>query len=248
LYGSDPVIQYKRKRVREHVTRFLKPSSTILELNCGTGEDALYFASRGHAVHATDFSEGMLSELQCKLGQTHLSRKISMEQCSFTHLEELGNQGPFDAIFSNFGGLNCTGELHKVLQSFSPLLKPGGTVSLVIISRFCLWELLLVFKGKFKTAFRRFFSRTGRRARVEGMQFKCWYYHPSYVLRHLRSDFECLHIEGLCTLVPPSYLEGFNGKYPRLFSLLKTKEEQLKSSWPWRSMGDYFIITLRRKN
>ena len=29
----------------------------ILELNCGTGEDALWFAKQGHKVLATDLSE-----------------------------------------------------------------------------------------------------------------------------------------------------------------------------------------------
>ena len=61
-----------------------------------------------------------------------------------------------------FAGLNCTDELGKVLDSFNDLLKPGGRVTLVILPKFCLWEFLLIFKGKFRTAFRRVFSSNGK--------------------------------------------------------------------------------------
>jgi len=120
--------------------------------------------------------------------------------------------------------LNCTGELNKVLQSFKPLLKSGGTVTLVILPKFCLWETMMLFKGKFRTAFRRFFAKNGRRSRVEGEYFKCWYYDPSYVIKTLKDDFELVKLEGLCTVVPPSYIEGFAEKYPKLYSRLKNWE------------------------
>jgi ubiquinone/menaquinone biosynthesis C-methylase UbiE len=46
LYSDNTIINYKRKRVREHILRYLKPGSHILELNSGTGEDALFFARK----------------------------------------------------------------------------------------------------------------------------------------------------------------------------------------------------------
>ena len=157
------------------------------------------------------------------------------------------NKGPYDLIFSNFAGLNCTGELDKVLQSFSTLLKPNGLVTLVILPKFCLWESLLFFKGKFKIAFRRFFSRKGVKAHIEGEYFTCWYYDPAYVKKNLKEKYEVLSVEGLCTLVPPSYLENFPTKRPSLFSWLKWKENKWKSKWPWKSIGDYYIISFRKK-
>jgi ubiquinone/menaquinone biosynthesis C-methylase UbiE len=245
-YSNNTIIRYKRKRVREHVLSLLAPGSFMLELNCGTGEDALFFAQQGHRVHATDISEGMLQRLQEKVNRSAFADAITTEVCSFNHLEALHNRGPFDAVFSNFGGLNCTGELNKVLQSLPPLLKSGGLVTLVIIPKFCLWETLLFFKGQFKTATRRFFSSKGRTAHVEGVYFKCWYYNPSFVIRELQEQFTIEKLEGLCTLVPPSYMEGFPEKHPRLYRFLLQKEEGLKASWPWRSIGDYFILSLRK--
>src|SRR5512139_1548434 len=69
IYGSDEIVQYKRERVREHMEKLLSPMASILELNCGSGEDALYFAHKGFTVHATDISPGMLRVLKQKIGE-----------------------------------------------------------------------------------------------------------------------------------------------------------------------------------
>lgn len=247
LYSSNLIIQYKRQRVRDHVQQFIKPHSNILELNAGTGEDAIWFAQQGHRIHATDISKRMQIKLIGKIKKSNLESSISYEICSFTELDKLQNKGPYDLIFSNFAGLNCTGELNKVLDSFSSLLNPGGIATLVLLPKFCLWETMLFVRGEFKTAFRRFFSSKGVQATVEGEQFICWYYDPSYIINNMKDEYELLSVEGLCTLVPPSYFENFPNKRASLFNWLKKKENKWKAKWPWKSIGDYYIISLRKK-
>jgi ubiquinone/menaquinone biosynthesis C-methylase UbiE len=247
LYSRNAIIRYKRRRVRSHVLALLEPASNILELNAGTGEDAIFFAQHGHRVLATDISDGMMRELTRKVQEASLSAAVTNETISYTHLSMLSNKGPFDCIFSNFAGLNCTDKMDQVLREFSTLLKPGGIATLVILPKFCLWETLLLFKGKFNTASRRFFARKGRRAQVEGVDFRCWYYSPRYIAKQLRDEFDVIAVEGLCTLVPPSYIENFADKYPRLFSYLCKWEDRLKRKWPWKHIGDYYIISLRRR-
>jgi len=134
-----------------------------------------------------------------------------------------------------------------VLASFDTLLKPGGVVTLVVLPKFCLWETLLIFKGKFKTATRRFFSNKGRKANVEGQYFNCWYYNPSFIISKLKNSFDLLSLEGLCSIVPPSYIESFAEKHAKLFAFLKQKENTLKTKWPWKFVGDYYIISLKKK-
>ena len=247
IYSGNTIVNYKRERVRAHVLKYLPPGSSILELNSGTGEDAIFFAQNGHKVNATDISAGMQKELMRKVERNGMEAIISNELCSFTKLDQLKNKGPYDLVFSNFAGLNCTDELDKVLASFNDLLKPKGVVTLVILPKFCLWETLLLFKGKFRTAFRRFFSRNGSRAHIEGIYFKCWYYNPSYITERVNDRFDVLGIEGLCTIVPPSYIEGFAEKHPAFYKFLEAKEAKLKSTWPWKYVGDYYVISLRKK-
>jgi ubiquinone/menaquinone biosynthesis C-methylase UbiE len=247
LYQDNTIINYKRKRVRDHILQYLKPGSQILELNSGTGEDALFFARQGFKVHATDISSGMQAKLKEKVSYHRFEDHITNEICSFTQLDQLKNQGPFDHIFSNFAGLNCTPDLEQVLLSFSSLLRNDGKVTLVILPKFCLWETLLILKGKFRTAFRRFLSQQGRKSHVEGTYFKCWYYHPSFIKEKLKKDFEVINIEGLCTLVPPSYIEGVAEKYPKIYAVLVGLENKFKRSWPWKNIGDYYIISLKKR-
>src|SRR5687767_2585874 len=102
LYNDNTIIRYKRKRVRAHVEGFLPPSSSILELNAGTGEDAIYFARKGHHVHATDIAPGMGTMLLSKVKEQKLDKVVSFETCSYTQLEDLEQQGPYDLVFSNF--------------------------------------------------------------------------------------------------------------------------------------------------
>jgi len=144
------------------------------------------------------------------------------------------------------GEITCTAG-KRLENKIKEVLKPKGIAVLVILPKFCLWEFLLIFKGKFKTAFRRFFSSKGASAHIEETYFRCWYYNPSYVIKHLQDQFTILTVEGLCTVVPPSYIEGFAEKRPGLFSFLKAKENKWKARWPWKNIGDYYIIALEKK-
>jgi len=246
LYAANRIVAYKRERVRQFLMKYLSPGGRILELNAGTGDDAIFLAKQGHHVHATDISTGMLAMLKEKVAFQGMSARVSQELCSFTSLENLSDKGPYDCIFSNFAGLNCTGDLPKVLASFEHLLKPGGTVVMVVLPRFCLWETLLMFRGKFKTAFRRFFSSRGRKARIDSAFFTCWYYSPGFIIRALNRKFELKELEGLCAIVPPSYIENFPEKFAGLYSWLCKMENRLKGKWPWKYIGDYYIISLQK--
>jgi ubiquinone/menaquinone biosynthesis C-methylase UbiE len=246
LYATNGIVAYKRERVRKHLLKYLDPGSKILELNAGTGDDAIFLAKQGHYVHATDIAKGMQEKLVEKVAFHRMDALVSNELCSFTSLENLSDKGPYDCIFSNFAGLNCTGDLERVLESFSNLLKPEGIVVLVLLPGFCLWETLLILRGKFKTATRRFFSSGGRKAKIDGAGFICWYYSPNFIRRRLSQKFSLMELEGLCTIVPPSYIENFPEKYPRAFGWLCKMENRYKGTWPWKYIGDYYIISLRK--
>lgn len=247
LFSKNQIVHYKRERVRRHVDALLKPASYILELNAGTGDDALYFARHGHRVHATDLSPAMGIERLRKIQEAGLGIKISSTCCSFSDLGNLSEKGPYDLVFSNFAGLNCTPSLELVLDSLDPLVKPGGLVTLVMLPKICIWEIALALRGKWKTAFRRFSGKRGTKAHIEGEYFRCWYYNPSFVIKCLQNSFKPIKLEGLCCLVPPSYIENFPQQYPRLYSWLRKQELRLGKYWPWNRVGDYFIISLRKK-
>jgi hypothetical protein len=63
----------------------------------------------------------------------------------------------------------------------------------------------------------------------------------------MEDSFDVLSVEGLCTVVPPSYLENFPNRRPSLFNWLKNKENKWKTRWPWKNIGDYYIISLQKR-
>lgn len=239
--AGNEVLQWMRSRIREDVMKFWHKREHILELNAGTGIDALYFAQKGFYVHATDNAPGMLRILEKKVRENQLQDKISTQHCSFLELENIGDR-KFDHIFSNFGGLNCTPKLDKVIASFSPLLKPCGTVTMVLMPPVCPWEMLYVLKGNFKLAFRRF-KRNGTISHLEGVRFTTWYYKLDNVIKMLQDNYEILNVRGLGITVPPPFLGSFPRKHPGLFKKLTTIEDSISTKAPYYSWADHFMIT-----
>lgn len=241
---ENKLTDHLRQLYRTEVDRQARPGSTMLELNCGTGIDTLYFAKQGHHLLATDNAEGMLEQLRSKVGQYNLEDRIAVRRCSFSELHHLGDQ-KFDHILSNFGGLNCTDDLNGVLQQFKDRLNEGGKVTLVIMPRVTPWELIMMFKGDFKTAFRRFRKHTP--ARVEGVYFSCYYYNPGYVIRALRKDFRVLTLKGIYITVPPEFYQGFVERYPKLYKLLSAIDKRISHWFPFNRCCDHYMITLEKK-
>jgi ubiquinone/menaquinone biosynthesis C-methylase UbiE len=244
LNEANAISQHLRNEFRAEVTKWLKPESRLLELNCGTGLDAFFFSGLGHTVLATDASEGMLAEFRRKMIPSPPVTEIELKLVSFHDLHVLEGR-KFDHIVSNFGGLNCSPDLGSVLQQLHPLLHAGGKVTLMIMPRVCPWELLLVVKGKFRTAFRRLSGRA--KAQINGEQFNCYYYSPGYVMRNLRKNFRVLTLRGICITVPPEFYLGFAERYPKAFTFLKKIDRAIGSSFPFNRCCDHFLITLEKK-
>ncbi len=242
--NSNLILQWMRSRVRGHVLELWKPGERILELNAGTGSDALYFAQRGFYLHATDNAKGMQEVLNKKVTELHFEDKITSQLCSFLELNKI-EQAPFDHIFSNFGGLNCTNQLDDVIHSFSPLLKPGGTVTLVLMPPVCPWEMLTVLKGNFNLAFRRF-KKDGAASNLEGVTFNTWYYSPKEVRKMFGKNYRIISLTGLGVTVPPPHRVNFPIKHPKTFLRLISLEKSIASMAPFHSWADHFIISARK--
>lgn len=234
-----------RNKVYAHVERLIPKGARILELNCGTGTDAVELAQRGYTIHATDIATGMLDRLQDKVIRLGLNDKITYQQCSFTELDKI-QHAPFDAVFSNLGGLNCIPDLSPVIKQLPTVLRPGGRVTWVLMPPVCLWEMAEIFRGHPRLAFRRF-ARNGTRAHLEGLSFTVYYFTPERVLRWFGNDYDCLAIEGLSVITPTAESKNFAKRYTRLYQVLSWLDDKLSLRPPWRSWGDFFIITLRYK-
>jgi len=156
-----------------------KGSLKILELNCGTGYDALYFLKKGHSVVATDLSGEMLAATESRCRQFVENGKLTIERLDINEIEQFGSDVSFDLVFSNFAGLNCLekGSLQKANKRIYQLLKPGGRFVSILLSRSCMWEQLYFgIKGEPQKALRRK-STEAVSAHVSGLCVDTYYWH-----------------------------------------------------------------------
>jgi ubiquinone/menaquinone biosynthesis C-methylase UbiE len=238
---ANPLIGWVRDRVRKASLPFMHPGESVLELNAGTGIDSVFLAEQGLHVLATDQAPGMVRELRLKQG--HASTLEVME-LSFLDLERLQGR-TFDHVFSNFGGLNCTDRLDKVVRNAFDLLRPGGHLHLVIMPRTCLWELAWVFQGRFKEAFRRR-RENGAKALVEDVTFTCHYYDPSAVIAMVPGPHRVLHLQGLSVLYPPPHAQAIATRWPEATRWLGRLDDRLSRMRPFRAWGDHYHLIIQR--
>jgi ubiquinone/menaquinone biosynthesis C-methylase UbiE len=240
---DHPHLTRMRRKVYAHLERLLPPNARLLELNAGSGADAVYLAQQGLSIHATDIAPGMLQRLRDKVERLGLSERITMQMCSFTELARVTG-GPFDAVFSNLGGLNCLPDLSPVIDALPRVLRPGGLVTWVLMPPICLWELALIFTGQVRLALRRLSPR-GTRAHLEGLYFNVYYFTPGQVVAAFGADYELLAIEGLSVITPTAESKNLAKRFPRLYRALCWLDDRLSTKAPWRGWGDFFIVSLR---
>lgn len=236
-------LEWMRAVVRSHVLAFLHPDARILEINAGTGADALFFARLGYTVHATDIAPGMLEQIRLKIERHQLAARLSCEPRSFTRLE--GVQGkPYDYLFSNMGGVNCIEDLTLITASIPSILRTGGFVTWVVMPPICPWELAQALRGRFQLARRRL-SPGGVLANVEGVHFMTYYYTPQQVLQAFGASFKLCRLHGLSVFTPTADVKGFPEKHPRLYRSLRWLDGRFASRPQFNGWGDFFILTLQ---
>lgn len=242
---GHPNLERMRTRVRTCIESFAAPGARLLELNAGTGGDALYFAERGYSVLATDIAPGMLAAAREKARRAGLEDRLVVRELSFTELDRL-DAGRFDLVYSNMGGLNCTPDLAAVTRHLPLVIAPGGVVVFVIMPRVCPWEWLGILRGDWRTAVRRL-RKGGVLANVEGVRVPTWYFSARQVQKAFGPEFERIELENLSLFTPPADHKGFAFRRPRLYRLLAAADETFSRLPVLRGWGDFFILAMRRR-
>jgi SAM-dependent methyltransferase len=234
-----------RRAVWRWLDRAFAPGERILELNCGTGEDAVHLATRGVRVLATDGSSAMLNLARAKIGGADLDGSIELRRLEIERLETLvaESAGPLDGAFSNFGGLNCVADLPRVARSLAALLAPGARVVLCLMGPFVPWEWAwFLAHGQARKALRRL-AATG----VEWRGITVWYPSIRAMRRAFAPRFIVRRVGGLGVLLPPTSAEAWARRHPQLLEQLDRWERRIED-WPvvpW--LGDHYLLALERR-
>lgn len=245
-FESLPATQRLRKIVQSQLLACFHPGESILELNCGTGTDAVALAQHGIRVHATDISPAMVEQTKQKAVSLKLENMITTEVISFAQLGKL-RTSQFDGAFSDMGGLNCTDNLQEIVGQLTGLIRPGGYFLACIMPRFSLWETTAFFlRGNSSKAFRRM-NRNGCAANVQGKKVQTYYHSPSSVRAAFADDFDHLRTIGLNVFTPPPVSTKAYKAIGSSNRLLEAIDDAIAGFAPFNMIGDHYLLVLRRK-
>lgn len=243
-----------RDKVQRRLGAAFAPGDHVLELGCGTGEDAAWLAGRGVRVSAIDASPEMLAAARRKAARRGVEDRVGFRQLD---LRQLGGEGPgpelelgeelFDGGFSNFGALNGLAERASLAAALAARIRPGGPLLLVVMGPFCALEVLgHVARGRLRAARRRF--RPGTRAHlVDGRSMRVWYPSPRQLRREFATSFRCLHTTAIGLLLPPTDFAGVVERWPRLTAVASAIEDWLAPLPPLGWLADHYLLTLERR-
>ncbi len=241
-----------RRLVWERLSLLFTGGSHVLELNCGTGEDACWLAAQGVLVTATDGSSRMLQRAEDKA-----SAQLGSEaaEIRFAELSLEAPKGPFppasfDGAFSNFGGLNCVRDFEPLAEALGRWLRPHAPVLFVVMGPACVWDLgYHLLRGERVRAFRRL-AKDGALARVGDERVRVTYPWPSELMKVFAPSFRLERVSALGLVLPSSLWSRAieSRRYGRrLLGSLGRAERLIRDVWPFRYLGDHYMLQMRRR-
>jgi len=217
----------------------------VLELNCGTGRDALFLASLGVVVIACDASAGMIRQARARKSEEAPQATVEFRVLRTERLQELSPHLCFDGVFSNFSGLNCVADIASTAKLLAGRICPAGQLLLCLSTRFCAWEMLhYLFQGDVRKAFRR--CRGAAHARMGTYSLPVYYPTVHSLVRSFGPMFRLRSLTGIGVAVPPSYMESWARSNPSMFRICESFD-RVACNWPGiRVLGDHMLLHLER--
>lgn len=237
------------KAQRKQVYKYLKHhtyffNKIVLEINCGTGEDALWLMKEGARVTATDISSGMLETAKAKNEGKH----IEFKQLAAQNIGQLSPE-KFQSIFSNFGGLNCLSpeELQQFKNGCAELQDYEDQIVLVIMGTKCLWEKLYFTLKKDKEKATRRLNSNGVETVIGNENFKTYYYSPKQIRELFKDNYYHINTKPIGLFVPPSYLEPYFKKRKVVFHALVWIDKIFGRFSFLSNYADHYLIVFEKK-
>ena len=246
IFPETVIGKVQRDAVWRELDKNFQPGMRILELNCGTGVDAVHLAARSVLVVACDLSSKMIDAARQRLGATGLEALVDFRVLATEKMDSLVDDDLFDGAFSNFSGLNCVQDIPLVARNLARLLKPSARILLCMVGRFSVWEMAWhLAHGKPAFALRSF-RRTPTKHISEQHAVLVHYPSVNEMRRMFSPEFRLRGWKGIGVAVPPSCLEPLARKVPRIVGSLAKIDRYLSRAPIFRNLGDCVLLQFER--
>jgi SAM-dependent methyltransferase len=251
-YGAEgnAVMTWMRRENVALLRSTFPTGSRLLELGCGTGEEAVALALAGHRVLATDVSPQMAALTRRKALDYGVGHLVQAAALPAGLVGALHPTIPFDGAYASFGGLNCEPNLPAVGAALTRLIRPGGVFVTSVMGPACLFEMAwYLLHLQPRRAFRR---RRGdwQSAPVAGQEGREVTVPTRYLaVKDMIAAFPDFALEralALPLLLPPPYADTLYRRHPLLFDTLTRYDRRLRGKRPWLHLGDHLVLVLRR--
>jgi SAM-dependent methyltransferase len=253
LMLKSPLAQIIRRNVHQKLLRHFKPGDYVLDLNCGTGTDAVFLAQNGIRVMATDISPKMIRAARnkidaagaCELVEARVMRNedvLSLKTDSVPK-QSLGTRLPprgFDGVLSNFNGLNYLEDLDSFAHQLSEVIKPGAKLFFLLLNKLCAAEFFhYMLNLKPGLAFRKL------AAREKTFETKVKLYYPSAVKKIFSNHFRVRKITGFGIIIPPDQFKRLY-RFNWLMKNAARVERIVSSTSPFYMICDQYLVEMER--
>lgn len=213
----------------------------VLELGCGTGEDALRLADRGVAVLATDASAGMIDVARRKATARGQAGRVDFRHLPLECIGSALAGERFDGVLADFGVVNCAADLAALTSTVADLLSPGGRLMWVVMGPLVPWEWAwYLARGDVGRARRRL-----RRGGVRWRDLTVRYPSPRRLRSILRARFVVDRIWPLGIVLPPSYAAGWLARAPKTAAAMAAVERSLRRMTALSFIADHYVVEAR---
>ena len=232
----------QRGAVWRELDRVFQSGQKILELNCGTGIDAVHLAERGVQVVACDLSPRMVELAVRRSAAASVAELVKFRVLPTEDVAQLVREEvTFDGALSNFSGLNCVEDLARLARGLAKLLRPGARALFCVAAPVCPVEMAWYFsRGDVRRALRRF------RPRSENFDVKVRYSSAREIARTFAPEFRLLRWQGIGVAVPPSCMESLARNTPRLLDGLAWVDRWLAHAPVVKRFADCLLLQFER--
>jgi len=237
-----------RDRSLQELRRSFHDAHRVLEVGCGSGMETLPLLEDGHEVVCVDISQRMLDVVREKAVRVGVGERLRTVHLAASDLPRLAREegtASFDGAYSTYGALNCEGDLRPVAGAIAELVRPGAPFVAGVYNRWCAFELAgYGITGRWGRAVGRM-----RHVTPVGSSRFCvdvFALSAAEVRRVFEPWFTVVRTEGVPVLLPPSDLASYVERFGSGFSRLDRWDRALGRRWPFRLLGDHFLMTLRR--
>ena len=230
LWTKSDAGRAQREMVWRVIDSLFQPGDEILDVGCGTGEDAVHLGRHGIHVSAIDASGEMVNVAS--------SRGVATTQLAVEELDRI--HATYDGVLSDFGALNCTPNLSGVAASLARLIRPRGYAVVCLLNRTCAWEM--AWFGLHLRA-RAAFRRLRRGGAPSSLGLLVYYPSAREVRGAFEPAFELVQSVGVGVFVPPSFVN----LPAQAVRLAADADARLGDRPLLRALGDHRLYVFRRR-